>query len=137
MSTFSTRRPLRFGDCDPSGIAYFPAYFDLLNGVVEEFWGWLDFPWSTLIKARRIGLPTVHLESDFTRPSAMGDLLDFGLAVTHLGSRSLEFAHTISSGAEARWSAKQVVVATDLDTYSARPWPDDIRGALARFMESP
>jgi hypothetical protein len=33
--TFSFDRELRFGDCDPSGIAYFPSYLNILNGVVE------------------------------------------------------------------------------------------------------
>lgn len=137
MSTFSTQRPLRFGDCDPSGIAYFPAYFDILNGVVEEFWGWLGFPWSQLIGTRRIGLPTAHLESDFVKPSRFGDMLDFALTAARLGERSLHLAHRISAAGEPRWSAKQVVVVTDLDTHRSRPWPEDLRDALARFMESP
>ncbi len=136
MSTFTTQRPLRFGDCDPSGIAYFPAYFDMLNGVVEEFWGRLGFPWSELIGRRRIGLPTVHIESDFVKPSLMGDVLTFAFTIERLGSRSLHLSHRISSGDEERWSAKQVVVATDLDKHRACHWPDDIRAALVRFMEN-
>jgi 4-hydroxybenzoyl-CoA thioesterase len=36
MARFETTRVLRFGDCDPAGIAYYPRYFDLLNGVVED-----------------------------------------------------------------------------------------------------
>jgi 4-hydroxybenzoyl-CoA thioesterase len=36
MPALQTRRPLRFGDCDPSGIAYFPSYLDMLAGVLEE-----------------------------------------------------------------------------------------------------
>ncbi|MGH6805572.1 MAG: acyl-CoA thioesterase, partial [Ensifer adhaerens] len=30
---YRTKRPLRFGDCDPSGIAYFPSYLNILVGV--------------------------------------------------------------------------------------------------------
>ena len=44
MTAFRTQRPLRFGDCDPSGIAYFPAYFNLLVGVVEEFFASIGSP---------------------------------------------------------------------------------------------
>ena len=137
MSVFSTQRVLRFGDCDPSGIAYFPAYFNMLNGVVEEFWGRLGHPWPGLIGTRRIGLPTVRIESEFTKPSRFGDPLDFALSVESLGRSSMHLAHRISSGGESRWSARQVVVATDLDTHRACSWPDDIRSALSRFMESP
>jgi len=137
LSTFSTQRALRFGDCDPSGIAYFPSYFDILNGVVEEFWRELGFPWPDLIGRRRIGLPTAHLDSDFVKPSAFGEVLTFTLAVVRLGQSSLHLAHRISSAGEPRWSANQVVVATDLDTHRARPWPEDMRSSLSRFMESP
>ena len=137
LSTFSTQRTLRFGDCDPSGIAYFPAYFDILNGVVEEFWIRVGFPWPALINTRRIGLPTARLESEFVKPSMFGDILVFAVELAHLGQSSLHLVHRITAGEELRWSAKQVVVATDLDTHRSRPWPEDIRGALGRFMENP
>jgi 4-hydroxybenzoyl-CoA thioesterase len=41
---FSFDRELRFGDCDPAGMAYFPAYLNIMNGVVEEFWTDIGFP---------------------------------------------------------------------------------------------
>ena len=55
MTNFSFDRELRFGDCDPSGIAYFPSYLNILNGVVEEFWAAIGFPWPGLITVRKIG----------------------------------------------------------------------------------
>ena len=39
---FETTRPLRFGDCDPSGIAYFPSYMHMLVGVTEDLFADLD-----------------------------------------------------------------------------------------------
>jgi len=98
---FSANREIRFGDCDPSGIAYFPSYLNILNGVVEEFWGVVGFPWHELIVARKIGTPTVHLDCDFSRPSVFGDLLTFDLCVRQLGRASLCFAHVVS-GADGR-----------------------------------
>ena len=46
--SFRTSRPLRFGDCDPSGIAYFPSYLNILVGVLEEFFAEIGAPWFTL-----------------------------------------------------------------------------------------
>jgi len=57
---FITRRPLRFGDCDISGTAYFPAYLDMLNSVNEEFWAHLGYAWHDIIGKERWGTPTVH-----------------------------------------------------------------------------
>jgi 4-hydroxybenzoyl-CoA thioesterase len=136
MSIFQRERPLRFGDCDPSGIAYYPSYFNLLNGVVEDFWSSLGFPWTELIGKRRIGTPTAHLACDFVRPSKFGDILAFELTATKLGRSSLHLSHRIGSGAELRWSANQVLVATDLETHTACAWPGDVRAGLERFMET-
>ena len=53
MQIFSTLRELRFGDCDISGTAYFPAYLNILNGVNEEFWAHLGYPWYDVIAKDR------------------------------------------------------------------------------------
>ena len=34
---FTKTFPLRFGDCDPSGIAYYPSYLRILDGAIEDF----------------------------------------------------------------------------------------------------
>ncbi|HEY1722434.1 MAG TPA: thioesterase family protein [Magnetospirillaceae bacterium] len=135
MPGFTTERLLRFGDCDPSGIAYYPSYFNMLNGVVEEFWQRLGFPWTEQINARRMGTPSVHFDVDFIRPSVFGDVLTFAVTIERLGRASLDLSHRISGGTELRWTAKQTLVATDLETHKARSWPDDIRAALERSME--
>ena len=53
MQIFSTSRELRFGDCDISGTAYFPAYLNILNGVNEEFWAHLGYLWHDVIAKER------------------------------------------------------------------------------------
>jgi 4-hydroxybenzoyl-CoA thioesterase len=133
MTQFSFERALRFGDCDPSGIAYFPSY---LNGVVEEFWATIGFPWPTLITVRKIGTPTVHLSSEFSRPSLFGDLLTFELRITKVGRASIHLAHAVSGKDSMRWQARQVVAATSLVNHQAIPWPEDIRAALLAHLQA-
>ena len=123
MTQFSFERALRFGDCDPSGIAYFPSYLNILNGVVEEFWATIGFPCPALITVRKIGTPTVHLSCDFSRPSLFGDLLTFELRITKVGRASLHLAHAVSGTDSMRWQARQVVAATSLVNHQAIPWP--------------
>ena len=136
MAHFATLRTLRFGDCDPAGIAYFPSYFHFLNGVVEEWWMSLGFPWRVLIQERRIGLPTVKLDTQFTAPAFMGDTLHFSFEITALGSRSMTLEHAVARDETLLWQATQVVVATSLDTHQSLAWPDDIRAALQSFQEA-
>jgi 4-hydroxybenzoyl-CoA thioesterase len=136
MALFSFDRELRFGDCDPSGIAYFPSYLNILNGVVEEFWTTIGFPWPRLITVRKIGTPTVHLTCDFSRPSVFGDLLTFRLRIGRVGRASLHLQHVVSGVDGLRWRARQIVAATSLVDRHAIPWPDDVRAALLAHLHT-
>jgi 4-hydroxybenzoyl-CoA thioesterase len=137
MEQFVAERLLRFSDCDPSGIAYFPSYLNLLNGVVEDFWEFLGFPLAQLIKGRGVGTPTVQLECQFERPALFGERLTFVLRVAKVGRSSLHFAHRITGMDGVKWSARQVVVATSLREHQAIPWPEDLRGSLLRHFVTP
>ncbi len=132
MGPFIAQRMLRFGDCDPSGIAYFPAYLNLLNGVVEDFLESLGVPMPELISQRRIGTPTVQLDCQFRRPSLFGERLSFSLNVVKLGRSSLHIAHEVSGVDGLKWTARQVLVATSLLDRQAIAWPDDVRRCLER-----
>jgi 4-hydroxybenzoyl-CoA thioesterase len=137
MRSFSFQRKLRFGDCDPSGIAYFPSYLNILHGVVEEFWTTIGFPLEGLLFARRMGTPTVHLDCNFVHPSMFGDLLTFTLTVCRVGRTSLVFEHTVAGADGPRWKALQTLVATSLEDHRALPWPDEIRQVLIRYSREP
>jgi 4-hydroxybenzoyl-CoA thioesterase len=136
MTLFSFNRELRFGDCDPSGIAYFPSYLNILNGVVEEFWAGIGFPWPGLLAVRKIGTPTVHLTCDFSRPSMFGDLLTFKLRIGRVGRASLHLAHVVLGADGMRWRARQILAATSLVDHHAIPWPDDVRAALVEHLRA-
>jgi 4-hydroxybenzoyl-CoA thioesterase len=135
MTGFRTRRTLRFGDCDPSGIAYFPAYFHHLVGVVEEFFGAVGSPWPALFAERRVGMPTVRLDVTFTAPGLHGDVLDWEVRVMKVGRSSLTLHHSITREGTTLWEATQVLVATTLATHTSIPWPDDVRAALTPRVE--
>ncbi|MCP5085681.1 MAG: acyl-CoA thioesterase [Rhodobacteraceae bacterium] len=121
---------LQFGDCDISGTAYFPAYLDILNGVNEEFWAHLGFPWHEIIWKQRWGTPTVHISSEFSSPSFFGEELQFDLTVIKIGQSSVTIHHEISCAGEKRWSSTQVLAASDLDKHCSIPWPNEVRAAL-------
>jgi 4-hydroxybenzoyl-CoA thioesterase len=133
---FRTSRPLRFGDCDPSGIAYFPSYLNILVGVLEEFFEALGFPWKTMIDDLRIGVPTLRLDLTFVRPGFHGDRLDFTVKVRGVGRSSLDLEHEVAAGGRVLWTARHRVVATSLETHLSHAWPDEIRAALNHHLET-
>jgi len=133
---FQAQRTLRFGACDPSGIAYFPAYLDLLVGVMEDFFASLGWPWPDMIAKHRIGTPTLKLDILFAQPGFFGDALVFNLAVVGLGRSSLDLHHEIFRGETLLWSARQRIVGTSLDTHTSTPWPPELRTAITAILES-
>ncbi|MCC2612596.1 acyl-CoA thioesterase [Neorhizobium petrolearium] len=132
---YTISRRLNFGDCDPSGIAYFPSYLDILVGAYEEFFRAIGFPWPELINERKIGLPTVTLDLTFKSPGFHGDMMDFTIKVMRIGTSSVDLEHEVRAGDRLLWTAKQRLVATSLETHKACPWPDDMRTALTQHLE--
>jgi 4-hydroxybenzoyl-CoA thioesterase len=135
VSAFRSPRRIRFSDCDPAGIVFYPQYFVMFNGVMED---WVDGPlgigFAELVSRRRIGLPTVRLEADFRAVSRFGDDVVLSLEVERLGGRSVTLGLRCESGAgELRMAIRQVVVTTSLATHQAVEVPHDLRAAIERF----
>jgi 4-hydroxybenzoyl-CoA thioesterase len=132
---FEATRTVRFADCDPAGIVFFPQYLVMLNTLAEQ---WFDdglrIPYAGLIGVRRTGLPTVRLEVDFTAISRHGDSLRQRLSVAKLGRSSMTLAVEFLGGDGLRLRARQVLVCTSLDTHRPVPLPDDVRTAIAPFI---
>ncbi|WP_230970867.1 acyl-CoA thioesterase [Nitrogeniibacter aestuarii] len=133
---FVAERLIRFSHCDPAGIVFFPRYFELLNGVVEDWWAHIGKPWTETVSERRMGTPTAQIDTTFVAPSHFGETVRFELSVTHVGNSSLHLTHRIvgpDGGERVRF--EQRMVATSLDTHRPMPWPEDIRQAIHGFKE--
>lgn len=131
-SLFQRTRRIRFSECDPAGIVFYPQYFVMFNDLMEA---WVDelVPdgFRGLIIERRVGMPTVRLEADFRAISRMGDLVTLELEVERVGTKSLNLAwRCLGQDGELRMGAQQTIVFTSLDTHRAIPMPDDFRLAL-------
>ena len=133
-ASFTTDRMLNFGDCDISGTAYYPAYLNILNGVVEEFWTVIGFPWHEIIWKERWGTPTVHLSCDFSKPSFFGDRLTFRLTIVKVGKSSVRIKHTVHCAEEFRWSGEQVLAASHLIEHTSMLWPVAVKAKLESFL---
>lgn len=129
---FTRPHRIRFSECDPAGIVFYPQYFVMFNDLKEA---WIDalLPtgFSGFIQERRHGLPTVKLEAEFTAISRMGDDVELVLEVTRLGERSMDLRLScVGQAGDLRMQVKQKVVTTSLITHKSIPVPDDLRRAL-------
>ena len=56
---FTRSVPVRFSHCDPAGIVYFPHYFDMFNGLIEDWYTQeLGYDCAELIMGSRYGFPS-------------------------------------------------------------------------------
>jgi 4-hydroxybenzoyl-CoA thioesterase len=133
---FQATRPLRFGDCDPSGIAYYPSYLRILDGVIEDFFTSFGGRREEMIHDRRMGTPTVTLDLTFVKPGFHGDKMNFEIRVRAIGRSSLDLEHRVSANGDTLWTARHRLVATSLETHKSQAWPDDFRAALTNHLET-
>lgn len=132
--TFTQKHKIHFSECDPAGIVFYPQYFVLFNDLIES---WIDslLPegYHGVIGARRVGMPTVHLDVDFKAISKMGEEVWLSLDVERIGHKSLTLAWACT-GADGvvRMAAQQTIVTTSLDTHQSIAIPEDLRTAIER-----
>jgi len=133
---FSVSIPVRFADCDPAGIVFYPRYFEMFNALVEDWCAQgLGMPFREMHVTQRIGLPTVRLETDFVAPSELGETLRAELAVRRIGGASLQVAlRLLGADGGERVRAKVVLVAMDLDARCAVPLPRALRERAAAYV---
>ncbi len=129
---FRRERLIRFSDCDPAGIVFYPQYFVMFNGLVEDWVSeGLGIGYHDLIARRRIGLPTVRVEAEFGGISRMGDRVTLALQVERLGGKSLSLGlRCDGEDGKPRMAMRQVLVTTSLETHRAIAIPDDLRAAI-------
>ncbi|HET7717996.1 MAG TPA: thioesterase family protein [Bauldia sp.] len=135
-SLWSAEVKIRFAHCDPAGIVYFAAHFDILNAVIEDWFSdGLGLDYHDIVGRRRVGLGYAHASADFRLPARMGDRLTYSVAVERVGHKSLPLHVVARRDGSDVLSAKLVIVATDLDRHVAMPIPDDIRAAVTTYRE--
>ncbi len=134
MAAFTTDIPVRFQHTDPAGIVFYPRYFEMINQIVEDWFAeGLGLDFHTLHARDGHGVPTVHIEADFVRPSRLGEVLTFALAVTRLGGSTFTLDVTASCGGEERLRATAVLAYVALGDVRAVPIPASLRAAMERY----
>lgn len=136
-ASFETRRPVRFGHCDPAGILFFPRLFEMANEAVEDWFAEaLDLTFNELHVVRGMGVPTARFEADFPAASRLGETLVFSVAVERIGRSSATLKVRARCEGELRFDARQTIVYVRLDDMSALPWPVELRGRMAGFQST-
>ena len=131
---FTRSVTVRFSHCDPAGIVYFPHYFDIFNGLIEDWYTEeLGYNYADMIIGSRFGFPFVHLDCDFKIPSRIGDVIDLTLLVERVGRSSLNIAIVCHKDGLERLREHMVTAMMSLETKQAVPLPQDLRDKIEAY----
>jgi YbgC/YbaW family acyl-CoA thioester hydrolase len=128
---------VEWGDCDPAGIVYYPAYFRWSDQATHRLFTNAGVardemrggPW-------REGTPLVAAECSFKRASQPGEKLVVESHVSRFGRSSFTITHVFrdasgeiaAEGSETRiWARKE----GDARTLKAVPIPEEVRKLMA------
>jgi 4-hydroxybenzoyl-CoA thioesterase len=130
---FDTRIGVRFGDCDPAGLVYYPVLFHYCHAAMEEFFAArCGTSYARLLAERRLGFPTVNVRAEFFAPLVYGDEALVEVWASAVGRTSVTFEYRLRRASDRTLcaSATHVQVAMNLDERRAVPLPEDLRRAF-------
>jgi 4-hydroxybenzoyl-CoA thioesterase len=133
-AAFTRSVSIRFSHCDPAGIVYFPHYFNMFNGLIEDWYTQeLGHDYAELIMGSKHGFPFVHIECDFKIPSRMGEVIDLSLLVERIGRSSLGIAIVCHRDGIERLRARMVTAMMSIETGKPVALPQKLRDAIESY----
>ena len=137
MKPFRCRLPVRFGDIDQAGVAYYPTLLSHCHAAFEEFFeGALGRSYPKVVMTDKVGFPTVHLEADFREPLRYGDLLTMEVSVARLGARSVVFRYRAfrKGSRKAAFEVLGTTACVHLGRFRSMPVPAWLKAKLKRHV---
>ena len=128
---------IRFAHCDPAGIVFYPRYFEFFNTIIED---WCEHGLGSSFREMHFqlgyGLPTVHVDCSFLKPSELGEILEAQLTVASIGNTSLHVdINFFGPDNVQRVAAKMVLVLMDMKTRKGIPLPDPLRQKIMQYLK--
>jgi 4-hydroxybenzoyl-CoA thioesterase len=121
---------IEWGDCDPAGIIFYPAYFKIFdNATAALFEAALGMTKFQYLKAYGFaGFPLVDTRARFVKPTRFGDDVTVESTIA-FGTSSFTVQHKISLNGElcAEGTEKRVWVVRDGGRIKSHTIPDSVR----------
>lgn len=132
--TTTMRVDIRFGDCDPAGIVYFPRYHRWMDAASLHFFMSCGMPpWHELEHTRGIiGTPLLEHHARFVQSATYGEQIEIHTCVTEWRAKVFLQKHTVMRGDDLICESLETRIfcvrdASDRRRIRAIPVPEDIR----------
>ena len=125
---------IRFGDCDPAGIVFFPRYHRWMDASSLHFFMTCGVPpWYVLETTKGIiGTPLLEHRTRFLKSATYGERIMISTTVEEWRAKVLIQKHTITRGEDLICESRETRVfcvrdPQDRTRIRSIPIPDDIR----------
>ena len=125
---------VRYSECDPQGVVFnanYVAYFDV---VITELWREAIGPYQELLDSG-VDMVVAEVNVRYLGPARFDDEVHFEARVTRLGETAIATRIDASTGGQPVVEGRIRHVFIDPETKTKRPMPDDVRDALALYLD--
>jgi 4-hydroxybenzoyl-CoA thioesterase len=100
---------VHWGDCDPAGIIFYPAYFRWFDSATWAFFASVGYP-PKRMREEHLAMPLVAADCQFMAPAQQDDRCEIRSRILRWGRKSFVVGHdavredgvTLASGSETR-----------------------------------
>ena len=92
---YATELQVRWSDCDPAGVAYYPNYFSFYEAAVVSFMAEHGTSWQALLDEHGLRFPRVDARCRYQASVTFGDRLRVRFRVTELRARVATMAFAV------------------------------------------
>ena len=127
---FIKEQRIRFEHCDPAGIVFYPRYYEMLNGLMEDFFREvLDYPFENMHQDS--GIPTVDIKTQFKSPAKLGDIIKKSLYISNLGKTSCTYKYHFTLEEKTILEGEGTIVFVSFENGGIKPkdW-DQLRSKM-------
>ena len=107
---FSMPVTVRFGDCDPAGIVWFPNFFRWIDAASRHFFAECGVPrWEETTETLGvIGTPLVDTHTRFVKTASYGDTLHIAVRITEWREKSFVQTYRVTRGSDLILECEEV-----------------------------
>ncbi len=134
------RRLVGWGDVDPTGIAYYPRFFEWMDVASHALAREMGIEPEEMIPPGRRGFPIVAVRAEFVHPARYGDEVEVRTRVLRISQRSFSLRHEIYRLGDpevllARGEEDHVHIAGHVsDPIKAKALTEPMRSVLERYL---
>jgi acyl-CoA thioester hydrolase len=130
MAAFTHELRVRFHECDPQGVVFYPNHFMYFDVVLTELWRAAFGGYGAMVGSG-VDVHVVRAALDFRAPARFDDALELSMEVVRFGTTSITSHCEERRAGELLVSGELVHVCVRTGSQEKLPVPERLRAGLA------